>query len=117
MLETLFIILLIIHAVAHLPGFLVSFNLVKLKDLPYSTKVFFKKIELGESGIKLYGLIWLVLSIIFIFAAILIIIEKPVFKETVIAGAILSLILSIVGLPETKFGIIINILIIVYLLI
>ncbi|HPN38370.1 MAG TPA: hypothetical protein PL041_08195 [Melioribacteraceae bacterium] len=117
MVNIIFIIILVAHAIAHLPGFVMSFKLAKIKELPYSTKVFFKKIEIGEIGIKIYGLIWLVLSLIFFTAVILIIFEMPVFKITIITASILSFLISVLGLPETKFGIIINSLIIFYLII
>ncbi len=111
----IFTIVLIIHAIAHLPGFVMSFKLAEIKELPYSTKIFFKKVEIGEFGIKIYGVIWLLLSLVFLIAVFFIIFDKPVFKETVLAASILSLLISTAGLPETKFGVIINLLLIVYL--
>ena len=115
MINTIFTIILLIHAIAHLPGFIMAFKLAEIKELPFSTKIFFKKIEIGEIGIKIYGLVWLVLSIIFFVSVLFILFDKPVYKDTVLVASLLSLIISIGGLPETKYGVIINLLIIIYL--
>jgi hypothetical protein len=117
MINIIFIFVLLAHAIAHLPGFISAYKIAELKELPYSTKIFFKKVEIGELGVKIYGLIWLILSIIFLIAVILLLLSRPVFKDTVLVASSLSLLISVAGLPETKFGVIINILLIVYLLV
>ncbi len=115
MLNYILAALLFIHGVAHLVGFVVSWKLADLKEMPFSTKIFSKKIELGETGIKIYGLIWLLLAVFYIICVILILFNGPIYKNILISASVLSLIMSILGVPESKFGIVINVLLIVYL--
>ncbi|MFH0735152.1 MAG: hypothetical protein V1773_11950 [bacterium] len=117
MLIYIFAALLLIHGIAHLVGFIVPWKIADLKDMPYSTKIFNKKIELGEVGIKIYGLIWLFLAVFFLVCVILIIYNGPIHKNIIISASVLSLFMSVLGIPDSKFGIVINVLIIVYLFI
>jgi hypothetical protein len=43
------------HGVAHLPGFLVSWQLATLPDLPYSTTLFAGRLDVGDAGTRILG--------------------------------------------------------------
>jgi len=106
--------ILLVHIISHLPGFLVTWKLMEIKEMPFSTQIFFKKIELGETGIKIWGAGWLGLSILFLVSAFFVLFNFPFAFEMVLVSAILSLLFSVFGLPDSKFGIVINLLLIIY---
>ena len=51
--------LLLAHGIAHVPGFLVSWQLAAFPELAYRTTVFGTAIDVGSEGTRLIGLWWL----------------------------------------------------------
>jgi hypothetical protein len=62
---------LALHAIAHLPGFVTAWRLAELQDLPYGTVVLNGTLDVGEPGIRVVGLLWLVGSAAFVASAVL----------------------------------------------
>ena len=56
-------VLLIIHGVAHLPGFVVPWRLAAPKEMPYKTTLFAGLVNAGDVGIRVVGILWLVAAI------------------------------------------------------
>ena len=46
-------IFLILHGVAHLPGFVVPWRLANIKDVPYKTTLLSGRFDIGDAGIGL----------------------------------------------------------------
>lgn len=105
-------VLLFIHGFAHLVGFVVTFKLKHFDETPFKTTLFYGKIDLGENGIKIFGLFWLIFSLAFFLSFLGILYEYTWGDNFTLVISILSLILCIFGLPDSKFGILINLLII-----
>jgi hypothetical protein len=61
---------LIVHGISHVVGFVVPWRLVTSADVPYRTTIAGGSIDLGPAGIKMIGLVWLVLAISFVMLAI-----------------------------------------------
>lgn len=61
---------LIVHGISHVVGFVVPWRLVTSADVPYRTTIAGGAIDLGPGGIKMIGLVWLVLAISFVMLAI-----------------------------------------------
>ena len=55
--------LLIIHGVAHLPGFVVPWRLVAPREMPYKTTLFAGLVNVGDAGIRVVGMLWLVAAL------------------------------------------------------
>jgi len=104
-------IFFIIHGIAHLVGFVVPWRLATMEDAPYKTTILAGKIDLGDAGIRIMGICWLLLALAFAVAgvaALLGLFWWPLY--TVIISAV-SLVFSILSIPEAKLGIPINIVI------
>ncbi len=56
-------VVLMMHGIIHLIGPAVYMQLTTLKDFPYKTTVLAGRLDLGESGIWVFGLLWLVAGI------------------------------------------------------
>ena len=62
-------LLLVAHGVAHLVGFVSSWKLATLAELPYKTTVFSGRVDVGDAGIRMMGALWLLAALAFLVAA------------------------------------------------
>ena len=102
-------LIMIAHGVAHLPGFLVSWRLASLADLPYRTTVFAGRLDLGDGGIRAMGVVWLALALAFAAAGVGLLLESPWWGTVARAAIVVSLIACTAALPETRIGVLANI--------
>jgi hypothetical protein len=84
-------ILLLLHGIAHLPGFVVPWRLTALPELPYKTTVLGGALDIGGSGVRTLGLLWL----------------------GVVAS---STVLCILGWPDSRIGLAVNLVLLALLL-
>jgi hypothetical protein len=59
-------VMLLAHGVAHLPGFLVSWQLRSFPELPYRMTILGGAVDVGARSVKAIGLVWLLLSALFV---------------------------------------------------
>lgn len=97
--KAFFFIVIILHALIHLLGFLKAFNLAEISQL---------KREIS----KPYGVLWLLALLLLTTAAIQFILNYNLWWATAIVGAILSQIIIIYFWQDAKYGTIPNIIII-----
>jgi hypothetical protein len=93
-----FFLLILFHALIHLLGFLKGFQILELKEFTLSIS-------------KSMGLIWLGATLILISAAILFVIDHPLWWLFAFSGIVFSQILIVVFWTDAKFGSIPNALI------
>lgn len=96
------------HGVIHLIGFVVPWQLAAVAGFPYRTTVLDGTADLGEIGVRLVGVLWLAGAIGFIVAAVGIVRRSTWALPLTVILAIVSLIVCLVGLPETAMGIAVN---------
>ena len=116
MVKTIAAIFLFIHGFAHSVGFFVQWRIIKSNDMPYSTKLFFGKLDAGNAGIRIIGLIWLSIAIVYVFAGYGILTSKGWWNTATLIITAFSFIFCIVGLPDTKMGVVANIIILVFII-
>ena len=100
---------LLAHGVAHLVGFVSSWKLATLAELPYKTTVFSGRIEVGDAGIRVMGVLWLLAALAFVVAAIAVATEAGWAVRFIFAGVIASLMLCLVGWPDARVGVGVNV--------
>ncbi len=61
--------LLIGHGVAHVVGFAVPWKLVTSSEVPYRTTVAGGLVDIGPAGVRLVGLLWLLVAVAFVSVA------------------------------------------------
>lgn len=110
---TLLVILLLIHGIAHLVGFVVPWKLTDLPDAPYKTTLVNGKWDVGDSGIRFFGILWLLAGVGFVICAILVWIHFPRWILLTGVMSVFSLALSVLSLPEARIGIPVNMILIV----
>jgi hypothetical protein len=61
---------LLAHGAAHLAGFVSSWKLATLAELPNKTTVLSGRVDVGDAGIRVMGVLWLLATLAFLVAAI-----------------------------------------------
>jgi hypothetical protein len=108
-------IYMFVHGLAHIVGFLVSWKLVNDKDSPYKTTILFDKIDLGDKGIRAMGIIWLLTGLAFFILTFGVIVKSDWWKTDTFYVTFFSLLMSILALPDTKYGVMANVLLLLFL--
>lgn len=102
-------IFMILHGIAHLPGFVVPWRIATFKDTPYKTTLLSGRLDVGDTGIRIIGVLWLAVAIAFVVAGIAMIAGTQWWGVTAICVALVSLVLSLLSLPEARIGVAVNI--------
>ncbi|MCL6451564.1 MAG: hypothetical protein K6T75_09760 [Acetobacteraceae bacterium] len=108
-------VILLIHAVPHLVGFAGPWRLAQ--QLPYKTTILAGRVDVGDTGIKVIGLLWLAVAIVFGGAAVGALFRAAWWPSLTLAVAGVSLVLCVLGWPDARFGLPINVGIFVLLLV
>jgi hypothetical protein len=109
-------VLMLLHGIAHLPGFMASWRLAELKEMPYHTTVLAGRVEVGDTGIRFIGVLWLAAALAFVLIATSALMQRTGWAPAATAVAISSLLLSVLGLPDSRIGIAVNLAILTALL-
>lgn len=96
------------HGVAHLPGFLVSWRLAALEELPYKTTILAGRLNLGERGIQVMGVAWAALALAFAIAGAGLLLRQSWWSPTARAATAVSLIVCVLGWPDSRLGVLVN---------
>jgi uncharacterized membrane protein YphA (DoxX/SURF4 family) len=111
----LFGLLLIVHGVAHLVGFVVPWRLVTATDVPYRTTVLDGWVDVGDIGVRSVGVVWLLLALALVVVGIALLMgiwSYPVAMWVLVA----SLAVCVVGLPDARIGLVVNIVLLIALI-
>ncbi|MBM3787448.1 MAG: hypothetical protein FJW30_24080 [Acidobacteria bacterium] len=104
------IALLAVHGFAHLPGFAAAWRLIENAEMPYRTTLLHGRLDLGDAGIRIYGLCWLALACGFAIAAIGVAQRASWWLLLVEALVLISVLFCAIGWPDTRFGLLANLL-------
>jgi len=107
---------LFVHGFAHTVGFVVPWRIAKLEEAPYKTTVLAGKVDVGHVGIRFIGVIWLLTALTFFAAGGLLVGRYPWWQPLTLGTALFSTVLCVAGLPESRLGIPVNILILIVVL-
>jgi hypothetical protein len=102
-------VLMILHGVAHLPGFAGSWRLATFPDLPYHTRLFAGRVDVGDGGMRLIGTLWLLVALGFVVAAVAAFAGEWWWSGTAFLATLLSLVLCMLEWPATQVGVPVNI--------
>ena len=108
-------IYLIVHGLIHLIGFVVFWQLVEIEDISYTTTVLGGRLDIGDAGMRVLGVLWLLITIAFVIAGVAIFFSPPWWWSFTLAVTLASLVVTILGWPDAKFGVLANIIILLFL--
>ena len=108
---------LFVHGFAHTVGFVVPWRIATLDEAPYKTTILAGRVDLGHTGIRVVGLIWLLAALAFFVAGALLVGRQPQWRLLTLGTTIFSAVLCILGLPESRFGIAVNIVLLAFMVV
>ncbi|MHB9131663.1 MAG: ABC transporter permease [Armatimonadota bacterium] len=105
----------IMHGIAHLPGFLVPWRLMTSPEMPYKTIQLGGRLNVGNTGIRLIGILWLLAALAFVASAVAVVMHVPWWRELTLVTTLFSLLLCVLGWPDSRIGLVVNIAILAFL--
>lgn len=108
--------LLALHGLVHLLGFVVPFRLAEIEGFPHTTMVLDGRVDLGEGGIRVVGVLWLLAAAAFVAAAVGVWLLAPWWWGLALGVSVGSLALCVLGLPQARAGIVVDLVLLVLLL-
>lgn len=117
MLRWVLSILFVIHGFAHLVGFVVPWGIGEVKDAPYKTTLLADTIDVGDRGIRGFGLLWLIAALAFVVAGFACLTSQAWWIPFATWTAAFSLVLGVLGWPEARIGTAVDLLILVLLVV
>lgn len=105
-----------LHGAAHGVGFVVPWRLMESEETAYSTTLLAGTVDVGDVGIRVVGLLWLATGLAFVVTGAGTWMMKSWWVQAATSAAVASLVLSVLGWPEARVGVVLNILVIGVLL-
>ena len=115
MLNVVVAIILLMHGLAHLPGFERPWKLSA--RFPYRTTILAGRLDVGDVGAKVVGVLWLLLVIDFAIVAWAAYVGAAWWPLGALAAASGSLLLCLVDWPEMSIGVVIDVALIVVIVV
>lgn len=116
MLKLVIGIFFILHGLVHLLWFVVPWRITTVDGLPYVTTVLAGRIDVGRTGIRVVGLLWLLAAIGWVIAGIGVLLLAPWWQPVTVAVALFAAALCILGLPIAKYGLLTNLAVVGFVL-
>ncbi|MCJ7535665.1 MAG: hypothetical protein WA997_10245 [Anaerolineales bacterium] len=108
-------LLLIAHGVAHLVGFVTYWQIASFEEMPYKTTLLAGALDIGDRGIRVVGILWLLTGLAFAVAGAGVLTSQPWWLPLTLSISIFSLLMCILGWPDSRFGVLVNIIILLFL--
>ena len=96
------------HGVAHLVGFVSSWRLMTLPEMPYKTTTLGGRLDLGDVGVRMLGGLWLLAALAFFGCAVAFASEVRVAARLTILACVASLVLCAAEWPASRIGLAVN---------
>ncbi|SIS21591.1 ABC transporter permease [Natronorubrum thiooxidans] len=101
-------IVLLGHGMVHLLGTAVYFELADIAEFPYKTTLLGSAVNVGDMGMRVFGILWAVAAIGFVAAAGALFIDWDHWPLLVGAVAVFSLALTVLDYTVAYAGIVVN---------
>lgn len=109
-------LLMALHGIAHLPGFMVPWKLAQGDEFTSGTTLLAGRVDVGDAGIRTVGVLWLLTALAFFAAAFATWTARAGWLPLAIGCAAVSLVLSVLAWPASRIGVGVNLLILAWLL-
>jgi hypothetical protein len=97
------------HGIVHFVGFVSSWQIATFAELPYKTTILAGQIDIGDGGIRAMRLLWLFAGLGFLVAAIGLATQTPWALRLIAVIVAASLVLCLMGWPDSRIGLWVNI--------
>jgi hypothetical protein len=101
-------LLFIVHGIAHLPGFAVAWRLTHASEMPYKTTLLNGSLNVGNAGIRIVGILWLLAGIGFVLTAVVTFRGQPAWPQATLYVTLFSLVLCGLAWPDSRIGLMVD---------
>lgn len=108
---------LVAHGLAHLLGTAVYLELAEIADLPYKTTLLGGAVDVGDVGIRVFGVLWAVAAVGFVVSAGAMLVEWDAWRSLLLGVTIFSLVLTLLDWSVAYAGVVVNLAILVVLVV
>ena len=109
--------IIFIHGLIHLIGVVVYWQLAVVDEIPYKTTLLGDRWDIGITGTRIFGLLWLLGTIGFVVTAAGMAFRTTWWQPVLLGTTLFSLLITILDWDAAKFGAITNIIILIILFI
>lgn len=100
------------HGLVHLIGVVVYWQMADVEEFPpYKTTLLNGRWEIGDIGMRIYGLAWLIATLGFVVAAIGLVFRQDWWIPVLFTTSLFSLVVNALGWEWAKYGALLDILI------
>lgn len=115
MIRFAFAVFLVLHGIAHGVGFAGAWRLGEFRDAPLDTTLLAGRLDVGVAGMRAVGILWLLTGILFAVVGVGVWRSAPWWPPLTAGVAAFSLVMSVLGWPEARIGVALNVAILVAL--
>lgn len=100
------------HGLVHLIGVVACWQLAEVEEFPpYKTTLLNSRWEIGDIGMRIYGLTWLIATLIFVVAAVGMVFRQDWWIPVLFTASLFSLVINALDWEWAKYGALLDILI------
>jgi len=101
-------LVLAVHGIVHFLGTAVYLGVAEVADFPYKTTLLGGAVDVGDAGMRVFGILWAVAAVGFIVSAGALVTDWGQWRLSVVAVAIFSLILTGLDYTVAYAGVVVN---------
>lgn len=113
MIRIAFAVFLVLHGIAHGVGFAGAWQLGEFRDAPLDTTLLGGRVDVGVVGVRTMGVLWLLTAIAFVGAGISVWRGSEWWPSFTAGVAVFSLAMSVLGWPDARIGVAVNLAILI----
>lgn len=102
-------VLLAAHGIAHLVGFMVPWRFLSSPDMPFKTTLLAGRVDVGDAGIRVVGVLWLLTALVIIGSAAGLALHARWAESIVLPVVLVSLVLCLIEVPQAGIGLALNV--------
>lgn len=110
--RTVFALFLIAHGIAHFVGFGHAWRMLSPDPYPYRTTLVGTQLDVGDAGMRVLGVLWLVVGAGFIAVSGAALLRVNWWMAAAAVMALVSLVLCVLAWPDTSIGLALNVVVV-----
>jgi hypothetical protein len=103
------------HGLIHLLGVTAYLKIAELTDLPYKTTLLAGRLDVGDGGTRVFGMLWILPAVGFVAAAAGLVMATGWWLPLLVATTCLSAALTALDTPKALVGLVVNLIILALL--
>lgn len=109
-------VVIIIHGLIHLMGFVAYWPLAKVAELPYKTTLLDGRWHVGETGMRIFAALWLIVALAFLVSAVALFARRSWVNPVLVSTICLSTLLVAMDWAGAFRGAIVNVVLLVLMI-